>query len=92
MSLTLWSKNSLRPLKSILPELVSLGIFLFLWQLGAMHYGSIVLPSPIETAIAIKRLATTGKLGDALLTTSFHLLAAFLRSLLLSYWEFFWAL
>jgi NitT/TauT family transport system permease protein len=77
MSLTLWSKNPLHPLKPILPELISLGIFLFLWQLGAMHYGSVVLPSPKETAIALGRLAMTGKLTDALVTTSFHLLAAF---------------
>ncbi len=83
MSLTLWSKNPLLPLKPILPELVSLGIFLGLWQLGAMHYGSVVLPSPKETAIALKNLAITGKLGDALLTTSFHLLVAFTLAVLL---------
>ncbi len=83
MNSTLWSKNPLHSLKSILPELVGLGGFLLSWQLGAMHYGSIVLPSPRETAIAIWRLGTTGKLGDALLTTSFHLLVAFTLAVLL---------
>ncbi len=83
MSLTLWSKNPLLPLKLILPELMGLGIFLCLWQLGAMHYGSIVLPSPRETAIAMWRLATTGKLTEALVTTSFHLLTAFTLAVLL---------
>ena len=83
MNPTLWSKNPLRPLQLILPELVGLGIFLILWQLGAMHYGSIVLPSPWETGLAIWRLATTGKLENALLITSFHLLAAFTLALLL---------
>ncbi len=79
----MWSKNLLPSLKPILPQLVGLGMFLILWQLGAMHYGSIVLPSPKETAIAFWRLATTGKLQDALLTTSFHLLAAFALAVLL---------
>ncbi|VEP18368.1 NitT/TauT family transport system permease protein [Hyella patelloides LEGE 07179] len=83
MNLTLWSKKPLYHLKPILPELVGLAIFLILWQLGAMQYGSIVLPSPRETGIAIGRLATTGQLGDALLTTSFHLLAAFTIAVLL---------
>ncbi len=79
----MWSKNLLPSLKPILPQLVGLGVFLILWQLGAMHYSSIVLPSPKETAIAFWRLATAGKLGDALLTTCFHLITAFTIAVLL---------
>ncbi len=77
------SKTPLRPLKPILPKLVGLGIFLVLWQFGAMRYGTVVLPSPLETWRAIGRLVATGKLGDALLTTSFHLFAAFTLAVLL---------
>ncbi|MDJ0620079.1 MAG: ABC transporter permease [Calothrix sp. MO_192.B10] len=71
------SQKSLRLVRAILPELVGLAIFLVLWQFGAMHYGSVVLPSPLETWAAFAGLATTGKLGTAIFTTSFHLLSAF---------------
>ena len=83
MKLTYWSQKPLRSLKPILPELVGLVIFLVLWQLGAMRYGTVVLPSPLETGAAIGRLATTGKLGSAILTTSSHLFAAFTLAVLL---------
>ncbi|MGK7894940.1 MAG: hypothetical protein AB4372_15300 [Xenococcus sp. (in: cyanobacteria)] len=79
----IWSKNLFPSLKPVLPQLVGLGVFLILWQLGAMHYSSIVSPSPKETVIAFWRLTTAGKLQDALLTTSFHLLAAFTLAVLL---------
>ena len=56
---------------------------MLLWQLGAMQYGSVVLPTPLETAAALVRLATTGKLVNAILTTSFHLFIAFTLAVLL---------
>ena len=77
MKLTHWSKQSLSPLKSVWPQLVGLGVFLVLWQFGAMRYGMVVLPSPLETWAAIGQIATTGKLGDALLNTSFHIFCCF---------------
>ncbi|MDJ0636629.1 MAG: ABC transporter permease [Xenococcaceae cyanobacterium MO_188.B29] len=83
MNLTHWSKQSLSLLKSVWPQLVGLGVFLVLWQFGAMHYGMVVLPSPLETWAAIGRIATTGQLGDALLTTGFHIFAAFTLAVLL---------
>lgn len=60
-----------------MPELLGLVIFLILWQLGAMQYNKLILPSPGETWSAIARLAETGKLTRAIMTTSFHLLIAF---------------
>ena len=83
MESTHWSQKYLRLWKPIWPELVGLGIFLVLWQLGAMRYGTVVLPSPLETWSAIGRLAATGKLGSAILITTFHLLAAFTLAVLL---------
>jgi ABC-type nitrate/sulfonate/bicarbonate transport system permease component len=72
MPLNPWYHQSFRPFKSFWPELVGLALFLGLWQWGAMHYGSIVLPSSSETWMAGQDLAITGKLKDALLITSFH--------------------
>ncbi len=69
--------------KLILPQLVGLGCFLLLWQVGSMQYSSLILPSPLETWAAFDRLATTGKLVNAILTTSFHLLSAFALAVLL---------
>jgi len=69
--------------KLILPQLIGLGFFLVLWEWGAIRYGSVVLPSPLETGAALIRLATTGKLINAILTTSFHLFAAFTVAVLL---------
>jgi NitT/TauT family transport system permease protein len=83
MESTHWIKKYLRLLKPIWPELVGLVIFLVLWQFGAMRYGTVVLPSPLETWAAIGRLAARGKLGSAILTTSFHLFAAFTLAVLL---------
>lgn len=73
----------MKAIASLLPQLIALGSFLLLWQWGAIEYGSVILPSPLETAIAIVRLTTTGKLVNALLTTSFHLFTAFTLAVLL---------
>ncbi|MBP0019152.1 MAG: ABC transporter permease subunit [Cyanobacteria bacterium SBLK] len=54
-----------------------------LWQLGAMGYSTVVLPSPVETWMALQRLAIAGKLTHALLITSFHLFSAFAIAVLL---------
>ncbi|MGK7930793.1 MAG: ABC transporter permease [Microcystaceae cyanobacterium] len=76
MALNTWYQQRFRLFKSIWPELFGLTLFLGLWQWGAMRYGSVVLPSPLETWTAGQDLAITGKLKDALLITSFHLLSA----------------
>ncbi len=83
MNLNRGSQHLLKWIQPIVPELIGLGIFLVLWQFGAMRYSSVVLPSPLETGAAIGRLATTGKLGSAILTTSFHLFSAFTLAVLM---------
>lgn len=70
-------------IQPILPELIGLGLFLGLWQVGAMRIGTVVLPSPLETWSALGRLATTGKLGNAALITSFHVFTAFTLAVVL---------
>lgn len=72
-----WNQAYFRWFRLILPELLGLGTFLLLWQFGAMHYSMVILPSPLETWAAIGRLATTGKLENAILTTSLNLCTAF---------------
>ena len=83
MNLNRGSQHLLKWIQPIVPELIGLGIFLVLWQFGAMRYSTVVLPSPLETGAAIGRLATTGKLGSAILTTSFHLFSAFTLAVLM---------
>ena len=83
MNLNRGSQHLLKWIQPIVPELIGLGIFLILWQFGAMRYSTVVLPSPLETGAAIGRLATTGKLGSAILTTSFHLFSAFTLAVLM---------
>lgn len=73
----LTSQKILGIFKRIMPQLVGLGSVLILWQLGAMQYGSVVLPTPLETGTAIVGLATTGKLANAVLNTSIHLSIGF---------------
>ncbi len=77
------SQHPLHPIQPIWPELIGLGLFLALWQVGAMGYSTVVFPSPLETWAALERLATMGKLGNAFLTTSFHLFSAFALAVLL---------
>ncbi len=61
----------------ILPELIGLIGFITIWQLVAMQYSSIILPSPLETLVALQNLATTNQLTIAILTTSFDAISGF---------------
>lgn len=82
METNYWNQKYLQLLKIIVPELFGLAIFLVLWQLGAMRYDKLILPSPLETWSAIEHLAETGKLTSAIVTTAFHLFAAFTLAVL----------
>jgi len=70
-------------IQSRLPQLIGLGIFLAAWQVGSERYSSVVLPSPLETWEALERLAIARQLGNAALTTGFHLFSAFAIATLL---------
>lgn len=70
-------RRILRWVKTILPELLGLSAFLTLWQLAAKHYSSVVLPSPLETLMALKNLVATDKLISAVLATTLHTFSGF---------------
>ncbi len=61
----------------ILPELIGLIGFITIWQLLGMQYSSIILPSPLETLVALQNLATTNKLSMAILTTTLDAISGF---------------
>lgn len=65
-----------------LPQLLGFSSFLALWQIVAMQYNSVVLPSPLETWAAIQRLMLTGAVGQTILTTSIRLSIAVAIALL----------
>lgn len=77
MRLTREIQLPLHWIQLLLPQVIGLGVVLAIWQIGAMHYSTVVLPSPLETWAAVERLVTTGVFVDAILTTSFHLFSAF---------------
>ena len=67
----------LKAIASTLPELIGLGGFLAVWQLGAWRYSSVILPSPLETLTALKTIAADGELMAAIMTTTVHALGGF---------------
>ena len=77
MRLTRGIQLPLHWIQPLFPQAIGLVLVLAIWQIGAMQYSTVVLPSPLETWAAVGRLATTGVLADAILTTSFHLFSAF---------------
>ena len=61
----------------ILPELIGLIGFITIWHLAALQYSSIILPSPLETLIALRNLATTNKLTMAIFITTLDAISGF---------------
>jgi NitT/TauT family transport system permease protein len=70
-------RKFLKAIVVILPELIGFLGFITLWQLGAMQYNPVILPSPLETFIALKNLAATNRLTDAIFTTIFDTFSGF---------------
>ena len=78
-----WGKIVLKAIASTLPELIGLGGFLAVWQLGAWRYSSVILPSPLETLTSLQTLAVEGELMATILTTTFHALGGFFLAAIL---------
>ncbi|WP_293125379.1 ABC transporter permease [Okeania sp. SIO1I7] len=72
-----FDKNIFKLIQVILPELIGFLGFITIWQILAMHYSSIILPSPLETLVALKNLATANKLTLAILTTTLNAISGF---------------
>lgn len=66
-----------------LAGLIGFGGFMLLWHLGALHYNSVILPSPYETAVAVAHLVRDGHVGMAALITCWHTLVGFSIAVLL---------
>ncbi|MEO0841983.1 MAG: hypothetical protein AAF063_24155, partial [Cyanobacteria bacterium J06643_5] len=64
-------------IKSILPEILGLTTFIIIWYLAARNYSAVVLPSPIETFIALKNLIVTNRLLIAVRASIFHIVTGF---------------
>ncbi len=62
-----FNKNVLELIPVVLPELIGFIGFITIWQILAMQYSSIILPSPLETQAALKNLATSNQLTPAIL-------------------------
>ncbi|MEL6462423.1 MAG: ABC transporter permease [Cyanobacteria bacterium J06621_15] len=64
-------------IKSILPEILGLTTLIIIWYLAAINYSAVVLPSPIETFIALKNLIVTNRLLIAVGASIFHIVTGF---------------
>lgn len=60
--------------------LASLFLFLTLWEAGALYYGALVLPSPLETFARLQQLIAEGSAWPELLTTGRRALLGFALS------------
>lgn len=63
--------------------IASLLLFLAFWDLGYQVYGSLILPSPMETFLSLIRLYQDGILTEALEITAYRSIVAFLMALFL---------
>jgi NitT/TauT family transport system permease protein len=65
------------------PGFVGVGMFLLCWHLAALRYNPVILPSPVETAVALAQLVRAGHVTTAALMTCLHVLAGFGTAVLL---------
>nr|MDJ0557256.1 ABC transporter permease [Microcoleaceae cyanobacterium MO_207.B10] len=72
-----FNKSIVELMLVILPELIGFLGFIIFWQLLAMQYSEIILPSPLETLAALQNLATTDRLNQAVLTTTLNTISGF---------------
>jgi len=63
--------------KDKLVSTLGIGLFLLVWQIGAFLYGSIILPSPMETIKALFEIVQTEQLLWAIGATTAHAFVGF---------------
>ncbi|MDB9313277.1 ABC transporter permease subunit [Spirulina sp. CS-785/01] len=63
--------------RPVLMGLLSLLLLLLLWQWGAVHYTSLILPAPGEVAAALGQLLLTGAIFAPVGATIWHVVAGF---------------
>lgn len=78
-----WLKDSLAYLWSGWGPLAALMLFAALWEAGHQIYGSLILPSPLETFNALHALAEEGKAIPAALMTAKRAVVGFLVAAIL---------
>ena len=72
------AKPAWHKLNSIWYPLLGVVLFIFLWWVGSINYGSFILPSPWETCKALWQLILDGKAFKAMWITTERALGGFL--------------
>jgi NitT/TauT family transport system permease protein len=72
------AKPAWHKLNSICYPLLGVALFILLWWMGSVNYGSFILPSPWETCKALWQLILDGKAFNAMWITTERALGGFL--------------